>query len=1032
MSNLPNNSDLLDLNFDDDDLNFLVSSNSNDNNNNKNTNNNNSNLTDSMPSASASPSMLPPSPSSPISNPFLFPSQNQLMRSYPHMQGAGFFKPNNNPLAMSPMSLQTPFGTATNTSMHTFGNAPPSAVAPEMEDVTYYADEVDNGWPKPLKGEIKTCIQVEQPDAKNLVTDDTQLKACITNSLNRIYILNDDNVQLGYLLPDQAAFLLPLLKKGKIYIYVRHLSNQWRTTVMGTTLSAVVQVFLRSEGLDMKRDGKEDRESVNIRSYFEQMHKALELSIKKSNPSTSHSQPSDTESRPSKAMKFTFGSSGSSTLSPVEQNQQLAQSKSQSQQDEQQIPNRPPLPVNGMDEQTKFYMDRLYQAVEQQNELDEMDPPPSLRLDLRGYQKQALAWMVYRERKRDEENRKLHPLYTKKEFADGSSYYYNKHTGDIAVDFPPAPQDPLGGILADEMGLGKTIEILALIVTNPCPMKRMNIHSSSRNKTIHSKATLIVCPLSLASQWMSEIQSNTYPPLSTYLYYGSSRTRDAHELASYDVVITTYNTLSSEYGMIQEDSKNFKGHNSSPLYRIHFFRCVLDEAHQIKNRKANQTKAVWSVAAKRRWCLTGTPIQNSIDDLYSLVNFLRVEPFSQYYWWSNIIARPFEKKDPHAFFSLTALTKSLLLRRTKDQKINGKRIVTLPEKHIHVMSLSFSSSENQFYKSLYQHSKSQVEKLMQTGTVMKNFANVLELLLRLRQACNHPMLILNSIKKRTQMNSDSSLFDYQSLLSTIMTSEGDSNGRQCMRCEESVSDFVITPCQHTFCQECIGFSMVLSSGDESDDGIVECSVCKREFSQTELKYSQKSPSKPELSNHMAELEHNFQSSTKIDALLQDVTELLEKDPTTKIVVFSQWTSMLDLIGITLRRSGIEYVRLDGSMARRDREKSVVAFRDNRKTNMMLMSLKAGGVGLNLVWATHVFIIDPWWNPAVEEQAIDRVHRIGQKREVTVKKFVVKDTVEERIVELQKHKKALAQGTLGMSKKDMKKIRMDDIKHLFNI
>lgn len=250
-----------------------------------------------------------------------------------------------------------------------------------------------------------------------------------------------------------------------------------------------------------------------------------------------------------------------------------------------------------------------------------------------------------------------------------------------------------------------------------------------------------------------------------------------------------------------------------------------------------------------------------------------------------------------------------------------------------------------------------------------------------------------------------------------------------MSCDENVEEIIVTPCNHFCCEDCITFNTGPTS-IESEDGFIECPVCRNEISQSELKYPK--PSQHSVADYMSELEHNFQTSTKVNALLQNVNELLARDPSTKIVVFSQWTSMLDLIGVTLNRSGVASARLDGSMTRKDREKSVICFKENAKTSVMLMSLKAGGVGLNLVWATHVFIIDPWWNPAVEEQAIDRVHRIGQKREVTVMKFVMKDTVEERIVELQKQKKALAQGTLGMSKKDMKKIRLEDIKHLFNI
>jgi SNF2 family DNA or RNA helicase len=163
--------------------------------------------------------------------------------------------------------------------------------------------------------------------------------------------------------------------------------------------------------------------------------------------------------------------------------------------------------------------------------------------------------------------------------------------------------------------------------------------------------------------------------------------------------------------------------------------------------------------------------------------------------------------------------------------------------------------------------------------------------------------------------------------------------------------------------------------------------------------------------------------------MQELTELNERDPTIKSIVFSQWTSMLNLVEIPLKAAGIRYVRLDGSMSQAHRENSIRSFRSDPNTKVFLVSMKAGGLGLNLTSASHVFLLDPWWNPATEDQAIDRVHRLGQTRPVVVTRFIIKDTIEERIMELQQKKKNLAQGVM-MRTKELRQIRIDELRLLF--
>src|SRR5690606_32459374 len=176
------------------------------------------------------------------------------------------------------------------------------------------------------------------------------------------------------------------------------------------------------------------------------------------------------------------------------------------------------------------------------------------------------------------------------------------------------------------------------------------------------------------------------------VYLGGRRIRDPIKLVGYDVILTTYNTLSVEYTSMtnggsrptkstnkQPPTKKQKKIDSFPMFQIKFFRIILDEAHNIKNRKSLQAKAATSVDAECRWAVTGTPIHNHIDDLFSLFHFLRVNPHGDWRWWSKNIAKPFEKKKPEAVEALQTVMKELLIRRTKNKKVNGEKIISLPE-----------------------------------------------------------------------------------------------------------------------------------------------------------------------------------------------------------------------------------------------------------------------------------------------------------------------------------------------------------------
>lgn len=261
----------------------------------------------------------------------------------------------------------------------------------------------------------------------------------------------------------------------------------------------------------------------------------------------------------------------------------------------------------------------------------------------------------------------MHPMWASCHFTDKMPLYWNLCTGAMSLDFPQASTQARGGILADAMGLGKTVQALALIASAPAPVTftdlvqpsthveaghggtqslQQLLQSSGAKDPIQGQgeevkaskprscpATLIVCPMSLLSQWKSEVEAHVLD-VSVHMYYGAERTKSLTALCQYDIIITTYGTVSSDFA-------NRGQPRGSPLFDLNFWRVLLDEAHMIKCRSTTVARACFSLNAERRWALTGTPIQNKLEDVFSLLHFLRVQPWSIYSYWREHIELPY-------------------------------------------------------------------------------------------------------------------------------------------------------------------------------------------------------------------------------------------------------------------------------------------------------------------------------------------------------------------------------------------------------
>ncbi|TVY35453.1 DNA repair protein RAD16 [Lachnellula subtilissima] len=580
-----------------------------------------------------------------------------------------------------------------------------------------------------------------------------------------------------------------------------------------------------------------------------------------------------------------------------------------------------------------------------------------------------------------------------------------------------------GGLLGDEMGMGKTIQAVSLIMSDfPA-----------------AQPSLVLIPPVALMQWQQEIAAYTDGTLKTFVYHGTNaHTKGAtlDDLRKYHVILMSYNSLESMY---RKQEKGFKRKNGlhkeeSIIHQIQFHRVILDEAHNIKSRTTGSAKACFALKADHKWCLSGTPLQNRIGEFFSLVRFLDIKPFACYFckqcpcstlnWdmnennrcsgclhsgmqhvsvFNQELLNPIQKfgnKGPgkEAFRKLRILTDRFMLRRVKRDHSSA---MELPTKEIYVDRQFFGEEENDFAGSIMNNGARKFKTYVAQGVLLNNYANIFGLIMQMRQVADHPDLIL---KKNT---------------------EGGQNILVCCICDETAEEAIRSSCRHEFCRECA--KNYLNSSDEPD-----CPQCHIPLSidleQPDIEQDEQMVKKSSIINRIKM--ENWTSSTKIEALVHDIWQLRSKTRTTKSIIFSQFTTMLQLVEWRLRRAGITTVMLDGSMTPAQRQASINHFMTDVNVECFLVSLKAGGVALNLTEASHVFIVDPWWNPAAEWQSADRCHRIGQARPCSITRLCIEDSVESRMVLLQEKKANMINSTINSDESAMESLTPEDMQFLF--
>jgi SWI/SNF-related matrix-associated actin-dependent regulator of chromatin subfamily A3 len=620
--------------------------------------------------------------------------------------------------------------------------------------------------------------------------------------------------------------------------------------------------------------------------------------------------------------------------------------------------------------------------------------PSAMLTELHPFQLQGLQWML------DKESPQL-PAPGSKDVVQ----LWQRHPRipnaftNLATSFSVTnPALASGGILADDMGLGKTIQTISLIMAD---------RELGRKAPDACNATLILAPVSVMSNWSTQMKKHIKPEhaLRVMFWHGTRKQPiTPNSIEDYDVVISTYDSVSSEWYSQKSPALPRK----SGVYSVNWRRIILDEGHSIRNPKAKRSIAASSLLAQSRWALTGTPIINNLKDLYSLIRFIRLSGgLDSFEIFHSAIMRPVLQGELQGNRALQMLMSGICLRRKKEMSFIDLRLPDLSE---YVHKIKLHPHEQEKYDALEAQAKGTLDiyrKNIGGKKGMDTYRHLLEVLLRMRQLCNHWQLVgeerLQSIMDQLEAEGVVDLTPenkaaLQQMLQLMIDSQED-----CPICLDTLKDPVITKCAHSYCTRCIERVIEVQS---------KCPMCRAElesFSSTTVKPAQETAAKikqPATQDQLADKASlDKDTSSKVEALL-DILNASARDPANKTIIFSQWTSFLNLLQPQLAAHNIKFTRIDGSMSATQRDAALDALDSDPSVTVMLASLAVCSVGLNLVAANQVVMADSWWAPAIEDQAVDRVHRLGQKRETKVFRLVVEGSVEERVLGIQEEKRKL--------------------------
>lgn len=674
-----------------------------------------------------------------------------------------------------------------------------------------------------------------------------------------------------------------------------------------------------------------------------------------------------------------------------------------------------------------------------------------------------------------------------------------------------------GGLLSDEMGLGKTIQMIALMVAN-----KQKITEERDIYTKEKFPILIIAPVSLLHNWKFEIESKIKGEyqFSITTFHENNKPETFADLQKFDVVLTSYSTLGNEYkkhlpanydkatNSFLDSSgesrkfpslptinfiKSLKRPNEyqSPFYQENsmFYRIILDESHEIKNSDTGKFKSCSLLRAKYRWCLSGTPIQNNVYDIFAIIKFLRIKPFMKDTIFNQKIGRHLNLKKNkknsdssskrEAERLLQGLISTISIRRTKDTKIDGQPLLTLPELNDHKVISVMDADERLIYDQLEANLAAEAQLLIRhPNSPEAKQRPIFTLLLRLRQACIHFILVKigelkSEMRKLTDSNYSKSWKHYVDDVNaqkghvTVEANKFVEMGGPCAMCNEVPANDTthllqakyVPKCGHCICGRCI------ETVDEEyrlvDPTVAElmfkCPKCDSQVLEDELiptalfnamkneglkNHSELSKAYNDFVDYVVKLKteeadidySTLPTTAKIKQTIDLIKKIKADDPDAKILIFCSFTTFFTLLSFFIKKElQMPFVNFDGTMNVHRKSEAIHTFKNDPDCSLMLISLKAGNVGLTLTMANHVILIDPYWNPSVEDQAIGRAHRISQNKPVKVHRLLVENTVEDRILNIQQRKKELAGAIIdSQSMKEGSALGSRELGYLFGL
>ncbi|KAK4210937.1 SNF2 family N-terminal domain-containing protein [Rhypophila decipiens] len=559
------------------------------------------------------------------------------------------------------------------------------------------------------------------------------------------------------------------------------------------------------------------------------------------------------------------------------------------------------------------------------------------------------------------------------------------------------PHDPKGGILADDFGLGKTLVILYVVagsLNRAADFAKESIPgqtglASNRN----SKATLVIVPSALLIDlWVDQIYGHTFPgSLTYYKYHGDGRHENGfrQQLLESDLVLTTYATLNAEISR----EKNILGD-------VRWFRVVLDEAHEIRNRNTKQYQAVGSLVAQHRWCLTAIPIYNSVDDLGALVTFLQVPILEDCAMFRRFIVAPLG--EPHGsengIENLERLLRSICIRRSR----NDLNLLTRQEC---VRMVELCESERDQYDLMVTRFRTRLDMAVRGHGKQNLTSIVLKAILELRLFCNHG----------ASSNPFQDLEDPDLALSALQHE----NKARCIYCTSPIHSIglddatLISTCYHVVCCSCT----TLFEADE-----MRCPKCGTR----EITLGMSIPAATNIGMELNARKSVISCPTKIRILLEDISQA----PGQKSVILSSWKKTLDLIGTFLQQKNITYGCIHGSLSPSERRRIIYQFNSSSGHVDVLLVTIGTAVSLHLEVASNVYLMEPQWNSSAQEQAIRRFERLGQQGDTKVFYYVTRNTVEDCLV--LSHQRTRMNIKAALLKKGEKPPLKDDVREFLEL